>query len=44
MSDDVDSDANPWGTFIEEVVNDMISDWEDQVTIHMYEGESSRKL
>ena len=40
MSDDVESDANPWEKLIEEVMNDMNSHWEEQVTIHLYQGAS----
>ena len=36
MSDNVHSDANPWEKLIEKVMNDMNSDWEEQLTIHMY--------
>ena len=43
MSDDVDSDANPWEKLIKEVMIDMNSDWEEQVTIQMYQGASKER-
>ena len=43
MSDDVDSDDNPWEKLIKEVMNDMNSDWEEQLTIHMYQGASRER-
>ena len=43
ISSDGDSEANPWEKLIEEVVNDLNSHWEEQITIHMYQGASRER-